>query len=51
MTTPNIVMTSQMNFDHPKSGVVYNYVCLSVCRVNFIYESHRVKVKVTGAKR
>jgi len=65
-------------FDHPQSGVVYNFgrFCLSVClsddnflkpwrrkfikfaylvylqgvRVKFVYEGHRVRVKVTGAK-
>ena len=70
------VSTQWRIFDQPRSAVIYNFGCLSVClslrhnfrnsghskfifahavylhgiRVKFVYEGHRVKVKVTGAK-
>jgi len=72
------VYPTELIFDHPRSGVVYNFgrVCMSVCmsvpqtitfesldirlfahaiylhwlRVEFVY-GHRVRVKVTGAKK
>jgi len=53
------VLQLQLVIDHPRSGVVYNFGRLTFwtsgnlhgIRVKFVYEGHRVKVKVTGAKK